>query len=81
MRILGARDQIRYDKRSGNKLTKGVEDVPSIEVILFLVVALLAGGLTMGGVTLVYFLDKWRKEPQPRPVSVGREVSPFDRAA
>jgi hypothetical protein len=56
-----------------------VEDVPSIEVILFLVVALLAGGLTMGGITLVYFLDKWRKEPQP--VRAEREVSPFERAA
>ena len=55
--------------------------MPSIEVILFLVVALLAGGLTMGGITLVYFLDKWRKDPQPRPVRAEREASPFDRAA
>ena len=55
--------------------------MPSIQVILFLVVALLAGGLTMGGITLVYFLDKWRKEPQPQPVRAEREVSPFERAA
>jgi hypothetical protein len=58
-----------------------VEDVPNIEVILFLVAALLAGGLTMGGITLVYFLDKWRKDPQPQPVRAEREVSPFERAA
>jgi hypothetical protein len=44
-----------------------VEDV-SAEVVPFLVVALVAGGLTMGGVTLVYFLDKWRVDPQPRLV-------------
>ena len=55
--------------------------MPNIEVILFLVAALLAGGLTMGGITLVYFLDKWRTEPQPQPVRAEREVSPFERAA
>lgn len=55
--------------------------MPSLEVILFLVLALLAGGLTMGGVTLVYFLDKWRADPQPQPARVEREASPFDRAA
>lgn len=53
--------------------------MPSTEVLLFLVVALLAGGLTMGGVTLVYFLDKWRAEPLP--VRREREASPFDRGA
>jgi hypothetical protein len=58
-----------------------VEDVPSLEVVLFLVVALLAGGLTMGGVTLVYFLDKWRADPQVPSVDAGRGASPFDRAA
>ena len=40
----------------------------SLEVVLFLVVALLAGGLTMGGITLVYFLDKWRSDPEVPPV-------------
>jgi hypothetical protein len=55
--------------------------MPSVEVMLFLVVALLAGGLTMGGVTLVYFLDQWRAEAQPRPEPAEREASPFDRAA
>ena len=55
--------------------------MPSAEVMLFLVVALLAGGLTMGGVTLVYFLDQWRAEPRPQAAPREREVSPFDRAA
>ncbi len=55
--------------------------MPSTEVLLFLVVALLAGALTMGGVTLVYFLDQWRREPEPRPAGREREASPFDRAA
>lgn len=36
-----------------------------MEVVVFLLAALLAGGLTMGGVTLVYFLDKWREDPRP----------------
>jgi hypothetical protein len=58
-----------------------VEDVPSLEVVLFLVVALVAGGLTMGGVTLVYFLDKWRTDPEVPPVGADRGTSPFDRAA
>ncbi|WP_374457552.1 hypothetical protein [Nocardioides sp.] len=55
--------------------------MPNPEVVLFLVVALLAGGLTMGGVTLVYFLDKWRRDPGPRPARTERGASPFDRAA
>lgn len=33
------------------------------------------GGLTMGGVTFVYFLDKWREDPL-KP----SEVSPHDHA-
>ena len=37
--------------------------------------ALIAGGLTMGGVTFVYFLDKWREDPL-KP----SEVSPHDHA-
>lgn len=51
----------------------------SLEVALFIVMALLAGGLTMGGVTLVYFLDQWREE-QPPPAPLQRDASPFDRA-
>ena len=54
------------------------------EVLVFIVAALLAGGLTMGGVTLVYFLDKWREDPQQRSAAdrdcEGR-TSPFDRAS
>lgn len=56
-------------------------DVPSTEVVLFVVVALLAGGLTMGGVTLVYFLDKWRADDVPQKPAREPEASPFDRAA
>jgi hypothetical protein len=58
--------------------------VPSWEILAFIVVALVAGGLTMGGVTWVYFLDKWRDEPQERPAAASNEsrrVSPFDQAA
>ena len=55
--------------------------MPSPEITLFLVVALLAGGLTMGGVTLVYFLDKWRADAKPHPARPEREASQFDRAA
>ena len=55
--------------------------MPSIEVVLFLAMALLIGGLTMGGVTLVDFLDQWRTEPRPQAARREREVSPFDRAA
>jgi hypothetical protein len=32
------------------------------EVTLFILAALVAGGLTMGGVTLAYFIDKWRDD-------------------
>lgn len=53
----------------------------STEVVLFLVVALVAGGLTMGGITLVYFLDKWRVDPQPQAVEREKDASPFGRAA
>ena len=56
----------------------------SLEVTLFIVAALVAGGLTMGGVTLVYFLDKWRDDP-PRSSGVSRqqhaESSPFREAS
>jgi hypothetical protein len=47
----------------------------SLEVTLFVVAAALAGGLTMGGVTLVYFLDKWRDDsPRPSIASRGDET-------
>jgi hypothetical protein len=55
--------------------------VPSTEVVLFVVVALLAGGLTMGGVTRVYFLDKWRDDDVPQEAAREPQASPFDRAA
>jgi hypothetical protein len=55
----------------------------TLEVTLFIVAAMLAGGLTMGGVTLVYFLDKWRGDA-PTPSTVSRrehaESSPFREA-
>jgi hypothetical protein len=35
----------------------------STEVIVFIVAASIAGGLSMGAVTWIYFLDKWRAEP------------------
>jgi hypothetical protein len=36
----------------------------STEVIVFIVAASLAGGLSMGAVTWVYFIDKWRADPE-----------------
>ena len=62
---------------------RGVGEVPSSEILAFIVAALVAGGLTMGGVTLVYFLDKWRDDPTERR-TVGDEARrerPFDQAA
>lgn len=57
--------------------------MPNREILLFIVAALVAGGLTMGGVTLVYFLDQWRDDPQQTSGAArdGRRASPFDRAA
>ncbi len=58
--------------------------MPSPEILAFIVAALVAGGLTMGGVTLVYFFDKWRDDPQLRPEAANdrsRRASPFDQAA
>jgi hypothetical protein len=57
--------------------------VPGWEILLFIVAALVAGGLTMGGVTGVYFLDKWRDDPQDRsaPADDERRASVFDQAA
>lgn len=50
------------------------------ELVLFIIAALVAGGLTMGGVTLVYFLDKWRDD-KPKASDVSQhdhaEPSPF----
>lgn len=57
--------------------------MPSGEIVLFVVAALVAGGLTMGGVTWVYFLDKWRDDPHERSGGASQEsrpASPFDRA-
>jgi hypothetical protein len=49
----------------------------SVEVIVFVVAASLAGGLSMGAVTWIYFLDKWRSDPErssaPPPRSVFEE--------
>lgn len=57
--------------------------MPNWEILLFIVAALVAGGLTMGGVTLVYFLDQWRDDPQQTSGAARdeRRASPFDRAA
>jgi hypothetical protein len=56
----------------------------NLEIVLFVVAAMVAGGLTMGGVTLVYFLDKWRDDTR-KPSAVSRrehaESSPFREAA
>jgi hypothetical protein len=47
------------------------------ELVLFIIAALVAGGLTMGGVTLVYFLDKWRDdEPKTSDVSQHDHAKP-----
>ena len=53
----------------------------STEVIVFIVAASVAGGLTMGGVTWVYFLDKWRKDPDTSSTAPGPSVfaQPGDR--
>jgi hypothetical protein len=53
----------------------------SVEVVVFIVAASVAGGLSMGAVTWIYFFDKWRTDPetaaQPSPASVFEE--PGDR--
>jgi NhaP-type Na+/H+ or K+/H+ antiporter len=61
-----------------------VEDVPNWEIVVFIVAAVVAGGLAMGGITLVYFLDKWRVDPQERSAAASdgsRGASRFDEAA
>ena len=58
--------------------------MPSWEILAIIVGALLAGGLSMGGVTLAYFLDKWRDDSHERPGAAtheSRRASPFDQAA
>ena len=35
-----------------------------VEVVVFIVAASIAGGLSMGAVTWIYFLDKWRADPK-----------------
>ena len=55
----------------------------SPEVTLFIVAALVAGGLTIGGITLVYFLDKWRDDTPKQSMasrSERAESSPFREA-
>ena len=59
----------------------------STEVIVFIVAASLAGGLSMGAVTWIYFLDKWRADPDrtstpPAPSVFERPGDrPLDEAA
>jgi hypothetical protein len=63
---------------------EGVGEVPEWEIVLFIVAALVTGGLTMGGMTLVYFLDEWRDDPQERSFAASNEsrrARPFDQAA
>lgn len=46
----------------------------SVEVVVFVVAASLAGGLSMGAVTWVYFLDKWRSDPERSSTPPARSV-------
>jgi hypothetical protein len=52
-----------------------------VEVVVFIVAASIAGGLSMGAVTLIYFLDKWRTDPETAPAPAPRSVfdQPNDR--
>ena len=53
------------------------------EVVVFVLAAVAAGVLSIGGVAFVYFLDQWRADG-PGPGSATdeeRAPSPFDRAA
>lgn len=53
------------------------------EIVIFLIAAAVAGGMTMGGVTLVYFLDKWRDDSRkPSAGSLEDHIasSPFREA-
>lgn len=59
-------DTLNVSKSSRGEPTSqdGVVEVPSWEIVLFVIAAVVAGGLSMGGVTLVYFLDQWREHPE-----------------
>ena len=35
-----------------------------VEVVVLIVAASIAGGLSMGAVSWIYFLDKWRTDPE-----------------
>jgi len=48
-----------------------------VEVVVFIVAASIAGGLSMGAVTWIYFLDKWRTDPEVAPAAPTHSV--FDR--
>ncbi|HEU4337647.1 MAG TPA: hypothetical protein VFR45_10060 [Nocardioides sp.] len=52
-----------------------------VEVVVFIVAASIAGGLSMGAVTWIYFLDKWRTDPEAAPAAAPRSVfdQPGDR--
>lgn len=52
-----------------------------VEVIVFIVAASVAGGLSMGAVTWIYFLDKWRTDPEKPSTAPPRSVfeEPGDR--
>ena len=57
--------------------------MPSNEVVVFVLAAGGAFGLSIGGVAAVYLLDQRRQEDGPRaggPADRDRAPSPFDRA-
>jgi hypothetical protein len=43
-------------------------------VVVFLVAASVAGGLSMGAVTWIYFLDEWRTDPEKPAATPSRSV-------
>ena len=59
----------------------------SVEVVVFIVAASIAGGLSMGAVTWIDFLDKWRSDaetssaPPPRSVFEEPDEGRLDEAA
>ncbi len=52
-----------------------------VEVVVFIVAASIAGGLSMGAVTWIYFLDKWRADPEQssKPPAPSVFAQPGDR--
>ena len=52
-----------------------------VEVVVFIVAASIAGGLSMGAVTWIYFLDKWRADPEKSstPPAASVFAQPGDR--